>query len=191
MGKFKESQTAKNLLISFAFESQANNRYIFFANKAREDEFIQIAHIFKETADQECEHALRFFKFFNGGELEITATFLTGVIKGTYDNLLASAALENNVHTNLYPKFAATAREENYVRAAETWEAIIIAERHHEKCFLALAEAMRTNKLFKRERQEVWRCSNCGYLHTGNDAPSQCPACLRPSGYFETLCENW
>jgi rubrerythrin len=191
MGKFKESRTAKNLLISYAFESQANNRYIFFANKAREDEFIQIAHIFKETADQEFEHALRFFKFFNGGELEITATFLTGVIKSTYDNLLASASLENNVHTNLYPQFAAIAREENYVRPAETWEAIIIAERHHEKCFLALAEAMRSDRLFKRDRQAVWRCSNCGYLHTGNDAPSQCPACLRPSGYFETLCENW
>lgn len=191
MGKFKESQTAKNLLISYAFESQANNRYLFFANKAKEDEYIQIANIFRETADQEFEHALRFFKFFNGGELEITATFLTGVIKGTYDNLLASAALENNVHTNLYPKFAAIAREENYVRAAETWEAIIIAERHHEKCFLALAENMLSDRLFKRDRQEVWRCSNCGYLHTGNDAPSQCPACLRPSGYFETLCENW
>lgn len=191
MGKFKESQTAKNLLISYAFESQANNRYLFFANKAKEDEYIQIANIFRETADQEFEHALRFFKFFNGGELEITATFLTGVIKGTYDNLLASAALENNVHTNLYPKFAAIAREENYVRAAETWEAIIVAERHHEKCFLALAENMLSDRLFKRDRQEVWRCSNCGYLHTGNDAPSQCPACLRPSGYFETLCENW
>lgn len=191
MGKFKESRTAKNLLVSFAFESQANNRYLFFANKAREDEYIQIAKIFKETADQEFEHALRFFKFFNGGELEITATFLTGVIKSTYDNLLASASLENNVHTNLYPQFAAIAREENYVRPAETWEAIIIAERHHEKCFLALAEAMRSDRLFKRDRQAVWRCSNCGYLHTGNDAPSQCPACLRPSGYFETLCENW
>lgn len=191
MGKFKESQTAKNLLISFSFESQANNRYLFFANKAKEDEYIQIAKIFKETADQEFEHALRFFKFFNGGELEITATFLTGVIKGTYDNLLDSASLENNVHTNLYPKFAAIAREENYVRAAETWEAIIIAERHHEKCFLALAENLRSDRLFKRDRQEAWRCSNCGYLHTGNNAPSQCPACLRPSGYFETLCENW
>jgi len=131
MGKFKESRTAKNMLISFAFESQANNRYLFFANKAKEDEYIQIAKIFKETADQELEHALRFFKFFNGGELEITATFLTGVIKSTYDNLLASASLENNVHTQLYPKFAEIAREENYERAAETWDSIIVAERHH------------------------------------------------------------
>jgi len=191
MGKFKESQTAKNLLISFAFESQANNRYLFFANKAREDEYIQIAKIFKETADQEFEHALRFFKFFNGGELEITATFLTGVIKGTYENLLASASLENNVHTQLYPQFAKIARQENYERAAETWDAIIVAERHHEKCFLALAENIRSDKVFQRGHQETWRCTNCGYLHTGNDAPAQCPACLRSSGYFELLYENW
>jgi rubrerythrin len=191
MGKFKDSRTAKNLLISFAFESQANNRYLFFANKAKEDEYIQVAKIFKETADQEFEHALRFFKFFNGGELEITATFLTGVIKSTYDNLLASASLENNVHTQLYPKFAAIAREENYERAAETWDAIIVAERHHEKCFLALAENIRSDKVFKRDEKAVWRCTNCGYLHAGSDAPDQCPACLRSSGYFELLYENW
>jgi rubrerythrin len=191
MGKFKDSRTSKNLLISFAFESQANNRYLFFANKAKEDEYIQVAKIFKETADQEFEHALRFFKFFNGGELEITATFLTGVIKSTYDNLLASASLENNVHTQLYPKFAAIAREENYERAAETWDAIIVAERHHEKCFLALAENIRSDKVFKRDEKAVWRCTNCGYLHAGSDAPDQCPACLRSSGYFELLYENW
>ena len=191
MGKFKESRTAKNLLVSFAFESQANNRYLFFANKSKEDVYIQIAKIFKETADQEFEHALRFFKFFNGGELEITATFLTGVIKNTYDNLLASASLENNVHTQLYPKFAEIARDENYERAAETWNAIIVAERHHEKCFLAFAENIRSGKICKRDEKAVWRCSNCGYLHEGSDVPEQCPACLRPSGYFELLCENW
>jgi rubrerythrin len=191
MGKFKESRTAQNLLISFAFESQANNRYLFFANKAREEEYIQIAKIFKETADQEFEHALRFFKFFNGGELEITATFLTGVIKSTYDNLLASASLENNVHTQLYPKFAEIAREENYERAAQTWDAIIVAERHHEKCFLALAENIRSDTIFKRDEKAVWRCTNCGYLHAGSGAPDQCPACLRSSGYFELLYENW
>jgi len=191
MGKFKESRTAKNMLISFAFESQANNRYIFFANKAKEDEYMQIAKIFKETADQEIEHALRFFKFFNGGELEITATFLTGVIKSTYDNLLASASLENNVHTQLYPKFAEIAREENYERAAETWDSIIVAERHHEKSFLSLAENIRSGKIFSRDEKVVWRCTNCGYLHEGSNAPEQCPACVRPSGYFELLCENW
>lgn len=190
MGKFKESMTAKNLLTSFAFESQANNRYLFFANKAKEDGYIQIAKIFKETADQEFEHGLRFFKFFNGGELEITASFLTGVIKSTYDNLLASAAFENKVHTELYPKFSETARDENYMRAAETWDAIIVAEKHHEKCFLTLAENIQSGKIYTRDQKNIWRCINCGYLHEGTDAPDQCPACVRPTGYFEILCEN-
>jgi len=190
MGKFKESMTAKNLLTSFAFESQANNRYLFFANKAKEDGYIQIAKIFKETAEQEFEHALRFFKFFNGGELEITASFLTGVIKSTYDNLLASAALENKVHKELYPMFSETARDENYMRAAETWDAIIVAEKHHEKCFLILAENIQSGKIYKRDKKNIWRCINCGYLHEGTDAPEQCPACVRPTGYFEILCEN-
>ena len=190
MGKFKESQTAKNLLTSFAFESQANNRYLFFANQAKEDGYMQIARIFTETAAQEFEHGLRFFKFFSGGELEITASFFTGVIKATYDNLLASAALENKVHTQLYPEFAEMARQENYERAAETWEAIIVAERHHETLFLALAENIRSGKIFKRDEKVVWRCVNCGYLHEGTDAPEKCPACVRPHGYFEILCEN-
>ena len=189
MGKFKESRTAKNLLISFAFESQANNRYLFFANKAKEDGYIQTANMFKETADQEFEHGLRFFKFFNGGELEITASFLTGVIKSTYDNLLASAALENNVHTNLYPDFAQTAREEDFIRAAETWEAIIIAERYHEKMFLNLAENIRSGKYIHRDEKMNWRCSNCGYLHEDFNAPEKCPACAKSSGYFEVLCD--
>ncbi|MFO7886350.1 MAG: rubrerythrin family protein [Desulfobacteraceae bacterium] len=190
MGKFKESMTAKNLLTSFAFESQANNRYLFFAKKAKEDGYIQTAKIFKETAEQEFEHGLRFFKFFNGGELEITAFFLTGVIKSTYDNLLASAALENKVHTDLYPMFSETARDENYMRAAETWDAIIVAEKHHEKCFLTLAENIQSGKIYTRDQKNIWRCINCGYLHEGTDAPEQCPACVRPAGYFEILCEN-
>lgn len=191
MGKFKKSRTAKNLLTSFALESQANNRYRFFANKAKDDGYIQIANIFNETGEQEFEHALRFFKFFNGGELEITATFLTGVIKGTYDNLIASAGLENKVHTEMYPAFAAVAREENFERAAETWDAISIAEAHHEKTFLTLAENIQSGKIFSRDEKVVWRCSNCGYLHEGTDAPEKCPACVRPSNYFELLGENW
>jgi len=191
MGKFKESLTAKNLLTSFAFESQANARYQFFADKAKKDEFIQIGAIFKETADQELEHALRFFKFFNGGELEITSTFLTGVIQTTYENLMSSAALENNVHTKLYPGFAAIAREENFIRAAETWDAISVAEKQHEKSFLTLAQNIESGKIFKREEQMLWRCKNCGYIHKGMEAPEKCPACVRPSGHFELLCENW
>ncbi len=191
MGKFKESRTAKNLLTSYAFESQANTRYRFFSKKAEDDGYMQIAGIFQETADQEFEHALRFFKFFNEGELEITASFLTGAIRNTQDNLMSSAALENNVHTNLYPGFAVIAREENFGRAAETWDSIIVAERHHEKCFLALAENIRTGRIFKRDDPMVWRCRNCGFLHEGQEAPEKCPACVRPTGYFEFLKENW
>ena len=191
MGNFKESQTAKNLLTSFAFESQASARYHYFADKAERDGFIQIAAIFEETALQEREHGLRFFKFFNGGELEITATFLTGVIQGTYDNLLSSAELEKNVHTVLYPGFAAVAREENFPRAAETWDAISVAEEQHEKTFLALAQNIQTGKAFKREIQMRWRCRNCGYIHEGAEPPGKCPACVRPAGHFEIFCENW
>ena len=191
MGKFKESRTAKNLLTSYAFESQANLRYHFFGDKAEKDGFHQISAIFRETADQEREHALRFFKFFNGGELEITATFLTGVIQATYDNLMSSAELENNVHTNLYPGFAAVAREEGYVRAADTWDAISVAEAQHEKNFLALAGNIASGRTIKRDQDMTWRCRNCGYIHVGSEAPSKCPACVRPAEHFELFCANW
>ena len=134
---------------------------------------------------------MRFFKFFNGGELEITATFLTGVIKTTYENLIGSADLERNVHTILYPGFADIAREENYVRAADTWDAIIVAEEQHEKTFLALAQNMQSGEIFKRETKMRWRCRNCGYIHEGTEPPEKCPACVRPQGYFEILNKNW
>jgi len=191
MGKFRESRTAKNLLISYAFESQATTRYIFFSNKANEDGYIQISKIFKEIADQELEHALRFFKFFNGGELEVTSSFLTGVIKTTYDNLIASADLENHVHTSLYPGFAEIGREEGFDRAAEFWDAISIAEAQHEKTFLALADNLKTGRIFSRNQKRVWRCSNCGYIHEGKNAPEKCPACVRPIGFFELFAEAW
>jgi len=191
MGKFRESRTAKNLLISYAFESQATTRYIFFSTKAKEDGYIQISNIFKEVSDQELEHALRFFKFFNGGELEITSSFLTGVIKTTYDNLIASAELEKNVHTNLYPGFAKIGREEGFDRAADFWDAISIAEAQHEKTFLALADNLKTGRIFNRNEKRVWRCSNCGYIHEGENAPEKCPACVRPVGFFELFAEAW
>ena len=191
MGSFKESRTAKNLLTSFAFESQASARYHFFAGKAEKDGFMQVAAIFEETAHQEREHGLRFFKFFNGGELEIRATFPTGVIQTTYDNLMSSADLENNVHTTLYPGFAAIAREESYARAADTWDAISVAEEQHEKTFLGLAQSMLSGQIFKREKRTRWRCRNCGYIHEGMEPPGKCPACVRPSGHFELFCENW
>jgi len=191
MGKFRDSQTAKNLLISYAFESQATTRYTFFANKAKEDGYIQIARIFKETADQECEHALRFFKFFNGGELEITATFLTGVIKSTLENLRASSDLERHVHTELYPGFAKVAREEGFEKAAGFWDSISVAEAQHEKTFSALAEHIESKTIFNRENQSVWRCMNCGYIHQGANPPDQCPACVKPIEYFELFVPNW
>ena len=191
MGKFRESQTAKNLLVSYAFESQATTRYTFFANKAKEDGYIQIAGIFQETAGQECEHALRFFKFFNGGELEVTATFLTGVIKSTLENLLSAADLEKHVHTELYPGFAKIAREEGFGKAADFWDAISVAEAQHEKTFLALAENIQKDTIFQRPGKCVWRCMNCGYIHEGNSPPDKCPACVKPSGYFELFVQNW
>lgn len=191
MGKFRESRTAKNLLISYAFESQATTRYIFFSNKAKEDEYIQISKIFREIADQELEHALRFFKFFNGGELEVTSSFLTGVIKTTYDNLIASADLERHVHTDLYPGFSKIGREEGFGRAADFWDAISIAEAQHEKTFLALADNLKTGLIFSRNEKRVWRCSNCGYIHEGENAPEKCPACVRPVGFFELFAEAW
>lgn len=191
MGKFRESQTAKNLLISFAAEAQARTRYTFFADKARDDGYIQIAAFFRETAEQEEEHALRFFKFFNGGELEITASYPTGVIRTTYDNLIASAELEKQVGGVMYPQFAATASTEGFGRAADTWEAIVVAEKQHEKSFLALADNIANERVVRRETEMVWKCRNCGYLHTGTAAPDKCPACVRPAGYFELLAENW
>lgn len=191
MGKFRESRTAKNLLISYAFESQATTRYIFFSNKAKEDGYIQISNIFKEISDQELEHALRFFKFFNGGELEVTSNFLTGVVKTTYDNLIASADLEKHVHTELYPGFAKIGRAEGFDRAADFWDAISIAEAQHEKTFLALADNLKTGRIFNRNEKQVWRCSNCGYIHEGENAPGKCPACVRPIGFFELFAEAW
>ncbi|MBI9077966.1 MAG: rubrerythrin family protein [Desulfatibacillum sp.] len=191
MGKFRESRTAKNLLISYAFESQATTRYTFFANKAKEDGYIQIAGIFQETASQECEHALRFFKFFNGGELEVTVAFLTGVIQSTLENLLSSADLERHVHTELYPGFAKVALEEGFEKAAGFWDAISVAEAQHEKTFLALAENIQSDTVFHRPGKCVWRCMNCGYIHEGESAPDKCPACVKPSGYFELFVQNW
>ncbi len=191
MGKFRESQTAKNLLLSFAGESQARNRYTYFSRQAIEDGYVQISDIFEETANQECEHALRFFKFFNGGELEITGSFPSGVIKGTYDNLIAAADGEKFEHSELYPSFAKIAREEGFERAADTWDAISIAEKQHEKRYRELAGNLAADRVFKRNEEKTWRCMNCGYVHVGEEAPDKCPACVHPREFFELLCENW
>ena len=191
MGKFRNSQTARNLMSSFAGESQARNRYTYFARRALEEGYIQIADIFDETAGHECEHALRFFKFFNGGEMDVSGSFPSGVIRGTYENLVAAADGERFEHSQLYPGFAQTARDEGFERAADTWDAIIVSERQHEKRYRDLAENLIAGRVFVRETEKAWRCRNCGYLHTGGNAPEKCPACVMPQGYFELLAENW
>lgn len=191
MGKFRDSQTARNLMLSFAGESQARNRYTYFSRRAYEEGFVQIADIFEETADQECEHALRFFKFFNGGELEITGSFPSGAIQSTYDNLVAAADGEHYEHSQLYPRFAQMARDEGFGRAADTWDAISVSERQHEKRYRELAANLLASRVFARRDETVWRCRNCGYLHSGTEAPERCPACVMPQSYFELLAENW
>lgn len=191
MGKFRDSRTARNLMLSFAGESQARNRYTYFSRRAFEEGLVQIADIFEETAQQECEHALRFFKFFNGGELEITGCFPCGVIRGTYENLLAAADGERHEHSALYPGFARIARDEGFDRAADTWDAISVSERQHERRYRALAANLLAKRVFARQAPTTWRCRNCGYLHTGAEAPEKCPACVMPRGYFELLAENW
>lgn len=191
MAKLKGSRTEKNLLGSFAGESQARNRYTYFASQARKDGYMQIADIFEETASQEKEHAKRFFNFLEGGEVEIMAGFPAGTVGATLDNLKAAAAGEHHEQTVLYPGFAKIAREEGFEAIARVWEAISVAERQHEKRYKDLATNIEANRVFKKEKSVVWRCRNCGYLHEGADAPAACPACAHPKDYFEVLGENW
>ncbi len=191
MPKFRESKTAKNLLISFSAEAQARTRYDFFANQAKDEGYIQISKIFTETALQEYQHALRFFKFFNGGKYKTDWNFPAGVIKDTYSNLISSAELEHHVHTEMYPVFAAIAEEEGFQRAADTLNAINVSEIKHEEIFLELADNIKTNILFRRAEDRVWKCLSCGYIHTGKNAPEKCPACVKPEGYFELYVKNW
>ena len=189
--ELKGSRTATNLMAAFAGESQARNRYTYFAGQARKDGFMQIADIFEETANQEKEHAKRLFKFMTGGEVEITAAFPFGVIGSTADNLRAAAAGENHEWTDMYPSFAKIAREEGFDEIAGAMESIAVAERQHEKRYLALAANIEQGAVFKKDEPVVWRCRNCGYLHTGTEAPDACPACAHPKAYFEVLGENW
>jgi len=187
----KGSLTEKNLLTAFAGESQARNRYTYFASQAKKDGFVQIQSIFEETANQEKEHAKRLFKFLEGGEVEIKAGFPAGVIANTRDNLKASAAGEHYEHTEMYPGFAKTAREEGFEAIAAVFESIAVAEKQHEKRYLDLAANIEAGRVFKRDTEVVWRCRNCGYLHTGNEAPEVCPACAHPRAHFELLGENY
>ena len=187
----KGSQTEKNLLAAFAGESQARNRYTYFAAQARKDGYVQIADIFEETASQEKEHAKRFFKFLQGGDVEVVAAFPAGVIGTTAENLSAAAMGEHHEHTELYPSFAATAKEEGFAEIAAVFKAISVAERQHEKRYRDLLANIEANRVFAREEPTVWRCRNCGYLHEGSGALDLCPACAHPKAHFELLGENW
>ncbi len=191
MNSLKESKTEKNLLTAFAGESQARNRYTYFASKAKKEGFVQIADIFEETANQEKEHAKRLFKFLEGGDVEVTAAFPAGVIGSTAENLKASAGGEHHEWESMYPEFAATAREEGFAAIAQVFEAIAVAEKQHEKRYLGLLANIEAGSVFKKKEKVVWRCRNCGYLHEGTEAPDSCAACAHPQAYFELLAENW
>jgi rubrerythrin len=184
-------KTEKNILTAFAGESQARNRYTYFASAAKKEGFVQIADIFTETADQEKEHAKRLFKLLEGGEVEIVGAFPAGTIGSTLENLKASAAGENFEHTTMYPEFAKVAREEGFDEIAVVMEAIAVAEKQHEKRYLAIAKNIEEDKVFRRDQDVVWRCRNCGYLHEGKDAPERCAACAHPKAHFELLVENY
>lgn len=189
--KLTGSQTEKNLLKAFAGESQARNRYTFFASKAKKEGLMQIADIFLETANQEKEHGERFFKFLEGGDVKITESFPAGTIGTTLENLKAAAAGEAYEWSDMYPAFAEVARKEGFQQIAVAFEAISVAEKQHEKRFKNLAENLEAGKVFKRNGKVVWRCRNCGYLHEAEEAPQVCPACLHSQAYFELLGENW
>ena len=191
MPSIKGTETEKNLLKAFAGESQARNRYTYFAGVARKEGLVQMAEIFAETADQEKEHAKRFFSFLEGGPLEITACYPAGKIGTTTENLEAAADGEHEEWTELYPAFAATAREEGFSAVAILFEKISIAEKQHENRYRGLLKNLNEGKVFKKDGKVMWRCRNCGYLHEAEEAPAMCPACAHPQAHFEVLGENW
>ena len=187
----KGTKTEKYLLGALAGESQARNRYTFFASKARKENLIQIALIFEETANQEKEHAKRFFSFLEGGDLEITAAFPAGVIGTTAQNLKAAAGGEHHEWSFLYPSFAKTAKDEGFDNVVKVFEAISVAEKQHEKRYLDLLANIENKKVFKKDKVVKWKCRNCGYVHEGKEAPANCPACKHPQSYYEVMDENY
>lgn len=191
MARLKGTKTEKNILTAFAGESQARNRYTYFAAQAKKEGYVQISSIFEETADQEKEHAKRLFKMLEGGEVMIEGAFPAGVIGTTVENLKEAAAGENHEHTDMYPSFAKVAREEGFNDIADIFEAIAVAEKQHEKRYLDLMRNIENGQVFKRGDTVVWRCRNCGYLHEGTSAPETCPACAHPRAHFELLGENY
>ena len=191
MASIKGTQTEKNILTAFCGESQARNRYTYFSKQAKKEGFVQIAGIFEETANHEKEHAKRLFKLLEGGEIEITGAFPAGVIGTTVDNLAEAAGGENYEWTTMYPGFAQVAREEGFDHVAYVFESIAVAEKQHEKRYLALKGNIEGGWVFKRDESVTWRCLNCGYLYEGTEPPEMCPACAHPQAHFELLGENW
>lgn len=191
MKSLKGTQTEKNLLTAFAGESQARNRYSYFASQAKKEGYEQISAIFLETADNEKEHAKRLFKFLEGGEVEVCGAFPAGKIGTTAENLKEAAAGENYEYTRMYPEFAKIAEQEGFSEIAAVFMAIANAERQHEKRYLGLLKNIEKGMVFKKDKPVKWKCRNCGYIHEGTEAPDICPACAHPRAYYEILEENW
>lgn len=191
MTSLKGSKTETNITTAFAGESQARNRYSFFAKAAKKEGLVQISSIFERTAEQERAHAKTLFKLLEGGEVEITASFPAGTIGTTMENLEAAARGEEHEYMEMYPSFAETAKEEGFPIIAAIFTAIAKAEKQHAKQYRAFIDNLKSGQVFKRDNTVSWYCSKCGYIHEGNEPPKQCPACAHPQSYFELLGENW
>jgi rubrerythrin len=191
MPSIKGTRTEKNLLAAFAGESQARNRYGFAASTAKKEGFEQIAAIFQETADQEKQHAKRFFRFLEGGMLEITAAYPAGVLGTTAENLRAAAAGEHEEHTKLYPEFARIAKEEGFPQVASQFKLTANAEAHHEERFLLLLKNVEAGSVFKKQAPTKWICRECGYIHEGPEAPKTCPCCDHPHAFYQVLTDSY
>ena len=191
MKKLRGTRTEKNLLTAFAGESQARNRYTYFSSQAKKEGYEQISWIFSDTADNEREHAKRFFKFLEGGMVAVSAEFPAGVICDSAENLKEAAGGENYEWTKMYPDFAKIADEEGFPEVAAAFRAVSVAEKQHERRYLGLLNNLQKHQVFKRDKATKWRCRNCGYVHEGKEAPEKCPACLHARAHFELLAENW
>jgi rubrerythrin len=192
MGKsIKGSKTEQNLLKAFAGESQARNRYTYFAGQARKDGFMQIANIFEETAGNEKEHAKIFFEYLEGGDVEIVAAYPAGMIKDTKTNLEAAAAGENMEWTKLYQEFSKVAKDEGFPEVANSFKQISEVEKFHEGRYRKLISNVAEAQVFKKKEKTKWHCTNCGYIFEGSEAPRECPACRHAQSYYELLAENY
>ncbi len=190
MKSIKGTRTERNILTAFAGESQARNRYTYFSKQARNEGYVQLSNIFEETANHEKEHAKRLFKFMEGGEVEIQASFPAGRIGKTLDNLNEAANGEKHEHEVMYPDFARIAREEGFPEIAAAMEAIAVAEQFHERRYRAFIANIEKGTVFKKDQEVTWKCQNCGYTHKGKEAIEECPSCAHPMAHFEVLCES-